>query len=150
GSRQNRTNAGRRLPPYYLVYFMLVDVLGFRNLGRWEKTDWILPGEFGGKTFTIEYRKMGLGLFIPNAKDEEAAANRIVDLIRSEVRAAEPFFEWLATQTPRLCVRSLSRAGSTNVGHPRQVDRARGLAASLSRRESSGCRYWTSLCAVRD
>src|SRR5262245_31095329 len=41
---------------------------------------------------------MGLGLFIPNAKDEEAAANRIVDLISRGVRAAEPFFEWLATE----------------------------------------------------
>jgi hypothetical protein len=32
-----RTHAGRQLPPYYVVYFLLVDLLGFRNLGRFEK-----------------------------------------------------------------------------------------------------------------
>lgn len=32
-----RTDAGRELPAYYLVYFLLVELLGFRNLGQWEK-----------------------------------------------------------------------------------------------------------------
>jgi hypothetical protein len=35
-----RTNAGRELPPYYLVYFLLVDLLGFKNAGQFEKTAW--------------------------------------------------------------------------------------------------------------
>jgi hypothetical protein len=32
-----RSNAGRDLPPYYLVYFLMVDLLGFENLGKFEK-----------------------------------------------------------------------------------------------------------------
>jgi hypothetical protein len=32
-----RTDGGRDLPPYYLVYFLLVDLLGFEDLGQWEK-----------------------------------------------------------------------------------------------------------------
>ena len=36
----SRTNGGRSLPEYYLVYFMLVDLLGFPNMGQWEKSAW--------------------------------------------------------------------------------------------------------------
>jgi hypothetical protein len=32
-----RTEAGRKLPSYHLVYFLLVDLLNFRDLGRFEK-----------------------------------------------------------------------------------------------------------------
>ena len=33
----NRSTAGRSLPPYYLVYFLLVKLLRFNDLGRAEK-----------------------------------------------------------------------------------------------------------------
>ena len=33
--KAERTKAGRA---YYLVYFLLVELLGYRNLGQWEKT----------------------------------------------------------------------------------------------------------------
>jgi hypothetical protein len=56
-----RTSAGRTLPPYYLVYFLLVELLGFRYSGREEKVDWIIPVEFEGHFFTVEFRKLGLG-----------------------------------------------------------------------------------------
>jgi hypothetical protein len=32
-----RSEASRDLPPYYLIYFVLVDLLGFKNLGQFEK-----------------------------------------------------------------------------------------------------------------
>lgn len=38
-----RTEAGRSLPPYHLVYFLLRDLLGFRDLGRFEKVAWSIP-----------------------------------------------------------------------------------------------------------
>jgi hypothetical protein len=41
--RGKRTNAGRELPQYDLVYFMLADLLKFPDLGRWEKTAWSIP-----------------------------------------------------------------------------------------------------------
>ena len=40
-----RMDAGRALPPYYLIYFLLVDFLGFRNNGQEEKTAWSVTVE---------------------------------------------------------------------------------------------------------
>ena len=57
-----RTNAGRFLPPYYLVYFLLVELLGFKDLGHEEKVAWAVPVEFKGCHLTIEHRKFGLGI----------------------------------------------------------------------------------------
>ncbi|MGD0076749.1 MAG: hypothetical protein ABSD31_20835, partial [Candidatus Binataceae bacterium] len=94
----DRTDAGRSLPPYYLVYFLLVELLGFRDLGRDEKIAWSVPVAFEGKIYSIAHRKMGLGLFVPNAKAEEQQAQRIVSLIQKGVKAAEFYFDWLAKQ----------------------------------------------------
>ena len=91
-----RTEAGRDLPPYYLVYFLLVDLLGFKNLGRWEKLAWSVPVDFGGEAFLIEHRKAGVGVFARDAKGQEAEAREIVALLRKGVKAAQPYFEWVA------------------------------------------------------
>lgn len=96
-----RTNAGQNLPPYYLVYFLLVSLLGFKNYGQWEKVAWSIPIDLEGAGFTIEHRKFGLGVFTgePEAHEEQAA--RIVDLIRRGVKAARPFFRWVADEAVR-------------------------------------------------
>lgn len=93
-----RTNAGRALPPYYLVYFLLVDLLEFPNLGQHEKVAWSVPIDFEGEVFLIEYRKLGLGIFANDASSQEHQAQQIVTLIKKGVKVAEPFFEWLAKQ----------------------------------------------------
>jgi hypothetical protein len=93
-----RTNAGRALPPYYLVYFVFVDLLAFPYIGPFEKEAWSVPIDFNGKTYVIKHAKMGLGVFVPNPSEEEEAARRIVDLVRRGVAAAEPFFEWRASE----------------------------------------------------
>lgn len=91
-----RTNAGRELPPYYLVYFLLVDLLGFKNAGQWEKTAWSVAVDWRGRGFLIEHRKLGLGVFAQDVERDEPAAREIVIRIHKAVRAARPFFEWLA------------------------------------------------------
>lgn len=91
-----RTCAGRELPSYYLVYFLLVDLLGFPHVGRWEKTAWAVPVDWHGRGFLIEHRKMGLGIFVQDVERDEASAREIVIRIKKAVRAAQPFFEWLA------------------------------------------------------
>jgi hypothetical protein len=58
-----QTKAGDGLPPYYLVYFLLVDFLGFPNLGKWEKIAWSVPIDFNGEPFLIDHRKFGVGVF---------------------------------------------------------------------------------------
>jgi hypothetical protein len=93
-----RTNAGHELPPYYLIYFLLVDLLGFKNLGKFEKISWSVPIDFHGRAFLIEHRKFGVGVFAHDPDTEEDAARKIVNYIKKAVRAARPFFDWLAEQ----------------------------------------------------
>ena len=93
-----RTNAGRKLPPYYLVYFLLVDLLGFANLGRFEKLAWSVPIDFNGTAFLIEHRKFGLGVFAQEGEGWEREAEKIVGLIHRGARAAKPLFKWMADE----------------------------------------------------
>lgn len=93
-----RTDAGRDLPPYYLVYFLLVDLLGFKNLGQFEKVSWSVPIDFNGRAFLIEHRKFGVGVFAHDPDTEESTAREIVTHIKKAVKAAGPFFDWLAEQ----------------------------------------------------
>ena len=93
-----RTNAGRSLPPYQLVYFLLYDLLGFRDLGRSEKVAWSIPIDFNGKALLIEHRKFGVGVFASNLEQDEADAQQIVKRIHKAVKMAAPYFEWLASE----------------------------------------------------
>lgn len=90
------TEASRQLPPYYLVYFLLVDLLGFKNLGQFEKLAWSVPIDYNGKAFLIEHRKFGLGIFVNNPKAHEAAAAEIATRIQKAAKLARPYFEWRA------------------------------------------------------
>jgi hypothetical protein len=91
-----RTEAGRKLPPYYLVYFLLVDLLGFRNLGRFEKLAWSVPIDFEGVAYLVEHRKFGVGVFAREGEEWEKQAGQIVGLIHRGVATAKPFFRWMA------------------------------------------------------
>lgn len=105
----SRTNDGRDLPAYYLVYFLLIDLLGFPSLGKWQKTAWTVPVRYLGRLYGIEHRKMGLGVFAPNLDptarmsgtpsslaEEDALA--ITNLVAKAVSIAEPYFQWRAEQ----------------------------------------------------
>ncbi len=95
------TKASENLPPYYLIYFLLVDLLGFRDIGKSEKIAWSVPIDFNGQAFLVEYRKFGIGVFAHDVKDNEAQAQQIVRLITKGVNEAKPFFDWLAEQAVR-------------------------------------------------
>jgi hypothetical protein len=96
-----RTDAGRSLPPYYLVYFLLVDLLGFRKGGQFEKVAWSVPVDFNGKAFLIEHRKFGLGIFAGSLPDDEAEAEEVARLIKRGVKAAAPYFAWRAEEAAK-------------------------------------------------
>lgn len=96
--KAERTDAGRNLPPYYLVYFLLVDLLGFKNIGRFEKVAWSVPIDFEGKGFVIEHRKFGIGVFATDLPADEEPAATIVQHISRAVKIAQPYFEWRAQQ----------------------------------------------------
>lgn len=91
-----RSNAGRDLPPYYLVYFLMVDLLGFENLGKFEKISWSIPIDYDGTAFLIEHRKFGCGVFAADLPAQEPIAAEIVKLVKKAVKIAEPYFEWRA------------------------------------------------------
>jgi hypothetical protein len=96
-----RSEASRDLPPYYLIYFVLVDLLGFENLGQFEKISWSVPVDYQGRAFLIEHRKFGVGVFVKNAETDEEDARNIVTFIRKAVKAAEPYFDWVADEALR-------------------------------------------------
>lgn len=96
-----RTAASDKLPAPHLIYFLLVELLGFRNLGRFEKLAWSVPVDFEGRAFLVEHRKFGAGIFVPDPEKHEAAAERIAQLLQKGVRAAKPFFAKLAEDAVR-------------------------------------------------
>jgi len=96
--KAQRTKAGRGLPTYYLVYFLLIDLLGFEHGGHWEKVAWSVVIDYKGQAFLIEHRKLGLGVFSDKPEENEQAVAEIVRYIQKGVRAARSFFNWLAEQ----------------------------------------------------
>lgn len=104
-----RTQAGRNLPEYYLVYFLLVELLGFPSGGQWEKVAWTIPVDVNGNAALIEHRKLGLGVFAKTTDESEATAAAIVEAVRRGVGAARPFFDHLAAKAV-----SKSRLNVTN------------------------------------
>lgn len=143
-----RTNGGRNLPAYYLVYFLLIDLLSFPNLGQWEKTAWTVPVRYRGRLYGIEHRKMGLGVFAPNldpaarrsgtpSEQAEEDARAITALITKAVSIAEPYFQWRAEQavsTPKLNVFNKSNDLFDRYEYFR--DRFRSLSAEAETRKS--------------
>lgn len=96
-----RTNAGRSLPQYYLCYFLLVDLLNFKNLGQFEKVAWSVLLDFNGTAYLIEHRKMGLGVFAKDPDTQEEEAQEIVKKISAAVKLAKPYFEWKASEAAK-------------------------------------------------
>jgi hypothetical protein len=93
-----RTDAGRRLPDYYLVYLLMVELFGFPHEFPEEKVAWVVPLDYRGELFTIEHRKTGLGLFVPEPDAHAAAAQEIVNRVSKATQEAQPFFDWLADE----------------------------------------------------
>jgi hypothetical protein len=93
-----RTSAGRGLPEYYLVYFLLVELLKFPFSGRGEKVAWTVPVEYENSFAFIEHRKFGFGIFSTATKKDEQVASLIVEAIRRGIKAASPFFDHLASE----------------------------------------------------
>ena len=133
-----RTTAGNQLPPPYLVYFLLVDLLGYRDLGRWEKLAYSVPVDFNGTAYLIEHRKLGLGLFAADPVTQEGDAKEVVRLIQKAVKVARPYFEHLANEAgagSRLNVANYSRSLYGRFEYLRQLYRAKAAEAEARKDE---------------
>ena len=93
-----RSKAGRLLPEYYLIFFLLSDLLGFKNLGKFEKIAWSFPIDYKGKAFLIEYRKFGVGIFIQGEGNDEEDALEISKKISGAIKSVRPFYDHIAEQ----------------------------------------------------
>lgn len=98
---EQRTVSSSELPPYYLVYFLLADLLGFRNLGMFEKVSWSIPLDYEGRAILVEHRKFGLGIFTSGSEEDKAAAADIARRLKKAVRIAEPYFDWRAHEAAK-------------------------------------------------
>ncbi len=97
----HRSQAGNELLEYYLIYFLLNDLLGFKNLGRFEKIAWSFPIDYKGRAFLIEFRKFGVGVFVQDSKKDEKDAKEIVKKINGAIKSARPFYDYLAEEAVR-------------------------------------------------
>ncbi|MBW4468221.1 MAG: hypothetical protein KME07_22570 [Pegethrix bostrychoides GSE-TBD4-15B] len=97
----SRTDAGRSLPPYYLVYFLFVDLLGYKNSGQFEKVSWSVPIDYNGNAYLLEHRKLGMGLFASDKENQESDCQEIVKRITKAIKAAHPYFEWVANEAAK-------------------------------------------------
>lgn len=93
-----RSDAGRMLPEYFLVYFLFNDLLGFKNLGQFEKIAWSFPIDYSGKAFLVEYRKFGVGVFVQDKEKDEDEAEEIVRKINGAIKSIRPFYDHLAEE----------------------------------------------------
>lgn len=96
-----RTDAGMSLPPYYIVYFLFVDFLGYKNLGQFEKVSWSVPIDYNGTAYFLEHRKSGMGLFAAVKESQETECQEIVKKISKAVKDAQPYFEWVANEAAK-------------------------------------------------
>ncbi len=92
------SNISKYLPPHYLIYFLLVDLLKFKDVGKSEKIVWSIPIDFNSEVFFIEYRKSGCDIFTTNVINQVSKARDIADLIQKGIKKAEPFFYRLAEE----------------------------------------------------
>lgn len=105
----SRTAASRDLPEYYLIYFLMVDLLDYFHLGQWEKVAWVIPIRYKDRLYSLEHRKFGVGVFAPThepnarmsgtpSEEAESDAREIAIAINKAVAIASPYFKWRAEQ----------------------------------------------------
>lgn len=81
--------------------FYSLNYLASKTLDKKNKVAWSVPVEFGGRHLTIEHRKFGLGIFSENVSEDEGVATEIVKRVQAGVKAAQPFFDYLAETAAR-------------------------------------------------
>jgi len=93
-----RSDASVLLPEYYFIYFLFADLLGFKNLGKFEKIAWSFPIDYNGRAFLVEYRKFGVGIFVQDKDEDEKKAAEIVRKINGAIKSVRPFYDNIAEE----------------------------------------------------
>lgn len=85
--------AREQAPVPWLVYLVLVQIGGLKDIGRHEKTLWQVPFRFDGIDAVIRHEKFGLRLYIDrgglHGRDSSTVAEDILSKLRALITAAE-------------------------------------------------------------
>lgn len=95
--KARRAKVDGLLPEYYLIYLILVELLGYQDLGRSEKIAWSIPVDYNGEAYLIEHRKSGVGVFATYPVKQERDAREIAIKLKKAVEVSQPFFVSIAT-----------------------------------------------------
>ena len=138
------------LPPYYFVRFLLIDLLGFRNTGPFDKTAWSVPIDLDGRPFLIEHRKFGLGVFGGDTPADLEGAKTVARLLHRGVKASKSYFSWLADEAGKASALNVVNRAPSLFGRFiffADLYDARSTEAEVRRKESirtdTGPNSWT-------
>ncbi|NHO43108.1 hypothetical protein GOB83_13145 [Acetobacter fabarum] len=79
---------------YYLVFFLFVDLLGFKYLGPFEKVAYIIQLDFEGQQYSIVYAKFGMRIECSEGGNPEA----VYAAVKRGIKAARPYYLWRAKE----------------------------------------------------
>jgi len=89
-----------KLPPYYYVYFLFVELLEYNFSGSEEKIAWTIPVEYKGEHFLISHRKFRLGIFAEKVGKEHLAKEISTKIVKA-VKISANFFDYLAEKAAK-------------------------------------------------
>ena len=81
------------------IYFLFVNLLGYKNLGQFEKIAWSIPIDYKGKAYLIEHRKFGVCLLANNPSKEQKEIKEILENINDAIIVAQPYFKYIAKKS---------------------------------------------------
>jgi len=94
GSGNPRVFKGIPHSEYYLIFLLLVDLLGFKYLGPGEKVAYTIPINFEGRRHSIVYAKFGMKIVFSEGGDGEA----VYAALKNGMRAAKRYYLWRAEE----------------------------------------------------
>lgn len=76
---------------YYFIFFLFIELLGYKYEGPFEKVAWVIEFDYEGRKFIILYKKFGL--FISGAGNK---LDDIVKKLNKAIKETLPYFEYRA------------------------------------------------------
>lgn len=79
---------------YYLIFLLLVDLLGFKYSGPFEKVAYIIPVGYKGARYTVVYAKFGMRIEGP----EDGNPKDVYGALKRGMKAAKKYYLWRAAE----------------------------------------------------
>lgn len=79
---------------YYLIFLLLVDLLGFDYVGPEEKLAYIISVEHDGKRYDVIYAKFGMKIEYQKGGNPK----KVFELLKKGISSAKRYYEWRAEQ----------------------------------------------------